>query len=221
MAPQTTWVGYVARVAAWVERAVVWAARHWLALVNAALAIYVTLPFLAPVLMAWGWTGLGRAIYLAYVPFCHQLPERSFFLFGQQWVYSLADLQALGLPPDAGLWERKFFLGNAVVGYKMAFCQRDLALYGALWLTGLVYGWRGRRWRPLAWRWYLLSLAPMAVDGGTQLLMLRESTWALRLVTGALMGVTTVWALYPRLNAAIAEALAPPPREAPDRRDSR
>jgi len=43
----------------------------------------------------------------------------------------------------------------------------------------------------------------MAIDGGTQLVGLRQSTWWLRLVTGTLFGVGSVWVLYPQIEAAM------------------
>jgi hypothetical protein len=47
-----------------------------------ALFIFNALPFLAPVFMKLGLEGIGRAIYLIYWPLCHQMAQRSFFLFG-------------------------------------------------------------------------------------------------------------------------------------------
>lgn len=189
-----------------VERVLLAAVRQWVWLVNAALFTYVALAVLAPVFMVLGWTRLGEAIYLLYAPFCHQLPERSYFLFGERLVYSPAELQPW-LPAEASLWARKLFVGNPQLGWKMAFCQRDLALYGSVWLAGVIYALSGRRWQPLSWKWFGLLLAPLALDGGTQLVMLRESTWWLRTVTGVLAGVGTVWALYPRVEEALTAAL--------------
>jgi uncharacterized membrane protein len=85
-------------------------------------------------------------------------------------------------------------------GYQMALCQRDLAIYAAMGMAGLVFGLSGRRWAPLPWRWYLLLLLPLAVDGTTQLFGLRDSNWQLRLLTGGLFGAATVWIAYPYLE---------------------
>ena len=186
----------------WVGRV----ARHWLAIVNLAFLVYVILPLLAPVFMFLGWAQVGKAIYFAYRPFCHQLAERSFFLFGQKATYTLKDLQSIGLPTGfslSSMWARRVFIGNATLGYKMAFCQRDLALYGSIALGGMVYALLRRHIRPLPWRIFLLMLFPLALDGGTQLVGWRQSTWLLRLVTGTIAGVAMVWALYPRLDHAM------------------
>ena len=210
MVEQTKGAAWAGKVAAAVDEAARWGVRHWLALVNAAFLVYVILPVLAPVFMALGWEEVGKAVYFAYRPFCHQLAERSFFLFGPRAVYSRQDLAALGLPTGFGLsdmWARRLFVGNAAIGYKMAFCQRDLALYGTIALAGMVYGLLRDRVRPLSWRVFVLLLVPLALDGGTQLVGLRESTWLLRVVTGWLSGLALVWALYPRLDHAFRATL--------------
>jgi hypothetical protein len=41
-----------------------------------------------------GWMGTGKAIYFIYSFFCHQLPERSFFFFGEKSMYALTEIQA-------------------------------------------------------------------------------------------------------------------------------
>jgi uncharacterized membrane protein len=156
--------------------------------------------------MACGAPQLGRAIYLAYRPACHQLPERSFFLFGPRASYDLDELWALdAIARDADLWDRQRFLGAVQVGYKMALCQRDIALYGALFLGGLIYAFVRKWLPPLSLLGFALSLIPMAIDGGTQLLFLRESTPLLRVLTGGLVGLASIWMLYPRLDVAFAD----------------
>jgi uncharacterized membrane protein len=171
-----------------------------------------------------GATGLGRLIYLAYSPTCHQLPERSFFLFGPQAVYSIPELEAAGaIPAGLSLVHRQLlrFVGSPETGYKVAFCERDAAMYGSILLAGLVFGmvrgsWAGRRRVPkLPLRAYALFLLPMAIDGFTQLFGLRESTWALRLVTGILFGFGTVWLAYPYVQDAMDDVRLAPVARAP------
>ena len=55
--------------------------RNWILIVALLYGLFVGLPFLAPVLMHASWYTAGNAIYWIYSLFCHQLPERSFFLF--------------------------------------------------------------------------------------------------------------------------------------------
>lgn len=67
-------------------------ARHWLFLLNTAAALYVGFAFLAPVLMALGAEAAGRFIFDAYAIACHQLPERSYFIFGHQVAFCQRDV---------------------------------------------------------------------------------------------------------------------------------
>ncbi|MGB9880439.1 MAG: hypothetical protein ACPLRM_06725, partial [Anaerolineae bacterium] len=110
------------RIAALLTRIVAIVARYWPFLISAALAIEALLPILAPVLMATGHASAARLIYTLYSPSCHQLPERSFFLFGPQTTYTLHELQLL-IGPDVPLR----YIGNPAIGYKIAVCQRDIA----------------------------------------------------------------------------------------------
>lgn len=72
------------------DRGIMWLSRHWLAILNTMVGIYVVLPLLAPVLAAAGLPG-ALAIYDLYSVACHQNPERSFFLLGQQVAYCQRD----------------------------------------------------------------------------------------------------------------------------------
>lgn len=67
--------------------------QHWFFLFSLVLGLYISVPFLAPIFMHFGWSGPGRVIYFIYSWLCHQLPERSFFLFGPKFTYSLAEVQ--------------------------------------------------------------------------------------------------------------------------------
>ncbi|MFQ5812062.1 MAG: DUF2085 domain-containing protein [Anaerolineae bacterium] len=181
-------------------------AKHWLLLVNLVIAVYGGLPFLAPTLMALGYTLPAKIIYTVYKPLCHQLPQRSFFLFGPQLAYSLETLQEL-LGPERFASDSlaRSFIGNPALGYKMAYCQRDTAMYGSLLLAGMIFGLVRHRLRPIPFAVYLIFLVPLAVDGLAQLLGFYESTWQLRTITGSLFGLATVWFAYPHLEAGMGE----------------
>lgn len=170
-------------------------ARRWLAVVNLLAAGFVAFPLLAPVLMSLGWTDPALAIYSAYRLVCHQWAFRSYFLMGPQWTYDYAELDRYGGPlaPYASL-------GGPEIGYKVAFCERDLAIYLTLLLAGLAYVWLKARMRPLRFQTYLLLILPMALDGFSQLFGWRESTPPLRVLTGSLFSVASVWLIYPRVE---------------------
>jgi len=198
------------------QRLSVWFARHWLSIINLALAVYVGMPFLAPVLMKSGMTGPANVIYTVYRFMCHELPQRSYFLFGPQLVYTLPELVEIfgadKLPgfPFGGAFQA--FVGNPEMGFKVALCQRDVAIYGTMLLLGLVFGSVRKRVKPLPfWLYILIGLVPIGLDGGSQLVSYiipqwmpggvpRESTWVLRTATGALFGLATMWLALPYLQ---------------------
>ena len=182
-------------------------ARRWLALANLSTALFLALPFLAPLLLWAGRAEAANAIYTAYQLTCHEWPFRAYFLFGPQATYSVVELQSLGI---ADVYD---FRGSPELGFKVAFCARNVAIYAAVLLAGLAYAWR-RQCRPLSFAGFALLCAPMAVDGLTQLAGWRESTWELRTLTGLPFGAASVWLIYPRLDELLAELSAPPARMA-------
>ncbi|MCC6176963.1 MAG: DUF2085 domain-containing protein [Chloroflexi bacterium] len=169
--------------------------RHWLLGVNVCVVVFVGLPLLAPALMAYGFTDAANTIYTAYHAVCHQWAFRSFFLFGPQWTYAASDLEVLGGPGAAYT-----LVGSPTLGYKVAFCERDLAIYLAVLAAGLVYAVRRGRTDGLSLVSYALLILPMALDGVSQLLGWRESSAELRILTGALFGAASVWLIYPRVD---------------------
>jgi uncharacterized membrane protein len=179
--------------------------RHWLAALNAALGVFLAGGFAAPILAAAGWRPLAEPLYAAYHATCHQWAFRSFFLFGPRplAVYDQQQLRDLGLDPFT-------FSGSADFGWKMAFCERDLAIYAALLLVGVLFA-RRRQLAPLGFAPYAVLILPMALDGFTQLFGWRESTWELRLGTGLLFGLASAWLVLPRLDATF--GLEPAPRQ--------
>ncbi|OQY24786.1 MAG: hypothetical protein B6I34_03210 [Anaerolineaceae bacterium 4572_32.1] len=172
--------------------------KHWLLVFNLLLGLYVGLPALAPVLMASGAEGAGRLIYTIYKPMCHQLPWRSFFLFGEQPYYDRDYLVSqVGQEPLADIRVARNFLGTPELGYKMAFCERDMAIYGGMLLAGMLFGLLRKGLKPLPWAVLVLFMIPMAVDGGGQLVGLWESTPLSRVLSGGLFGAGAIWLAYP------------------------
>ncbi|NCP88328.1 DUF2085 domain-containing protein [bacterium] len=208
------------------DRFSLWMARNYLWVVLILFVFYVGLPVLAPVLMKAGYTTPARVIYTAYSPLCHQLGFRSFFLFGEQPFYPRAAAnvsgaqtyaQATGQSEDDLLAARRF-LGDEIVGYKIALCERDIAIYGAIVLFVILFGLSGRRIPPLHWAlWLLIGLGPIGLDGFSQLfsqlnlpflaqlLPFRESSPTLRIITGGLFGFTTAWFGIPYMEESMRE----------------
>lgn len=230
--------------------------RRWLALVTLLIALYVSLPFVAPALMKLGLQAPGRVIYTLYSPFCHQFAFRSFFIGGQQATWprgpagpggrsfedaalgstafrelfaryagmdardiTRADLQAF---TPALQFAARAFHGDEVFGYKLTLCERDIVIYAAMLVGALLYRrWRARLRPAPLWLYVLLGLAPIGIDGFSQLLghppfslwPARETTPAFRVVTGALFGLMNVWLGFPWLEISFLEM-----REALERR---
>lgn len=202
-----------------------WFSDHYMILLNLFTFLYVFFAFLAPVLMKVGAQAPAKVIYKVYSPLCHQLAFRSFFLFGEQPYYprALAGVdgvitygQATGFAEN-DINTARDFLGNEAMGYKLALCERDIAIYGAILLFGIVFSLTGKKIKPLPWYlWILIGLGPIGLDGFSQLLSqtglgifswlpLRESTPLLRALTGALFGLGTIWFGLPYLEESVRE----------------
>ncbi|HEX7974150.1 MAG TPA: DUF2085 domain-containing protein [Anaerolineales bacterium] len=139
---------------------------HWLAAFGVVLGLYVGLPFLAPVFMHIGWSSAGQVIYAIYSTQCHQLPERSFFLFGPQAMYPLSKIQSVFQQTFDPLVLRRF-VGNPDMGWKVAWSDRMVSMYTSVLVFGLFWGALRRRIKPLPWWGFFLFLLPMALDGST------------------------------------------------------
>lgn len=208
----------------WLDKQIYRLSKHWLAVFNFVVLIYVGLPFLAPVLMKVGAPGPANLIYTAYAPLCHQFGFRSWFIFGEKIAYEASDplWQSLGIDPYdiVQRWKAKAFVGNETAGYKVAYCERDVAIYGAIFVGGLAFALarsRGIKVKPANIIVYaILGLGPIGLDGFSQLfsqppfnfLSLRESTPLLRTFTGFLFGLMNVWLAYPYVEESFTEVEA-------------
>lgn len=223
--------------AARLNRTVTWLGRHWLLVFLAVWGAFNLLPWLAPVFMKAGWDAAGRAIYTLYTFLCHQLPQRSYFLFGAQPMYELNEVQAVWQNTDNPLILRQF-TGTPEMGWKVAWSDRMVSLYtGILFWAAILGPWRRRLPGLPLWGLVLLAL-PMVVDGGTHMIsdMLGgigggfrySNAWLatltnnsfpagfyagdgfgsfnswMRLISGLLFSLGTVWFVLPTLENALA-----------------
>lgn len=151
------------------ERFTYWFSHHWLLTFSIFYGLFVGLPFLAPVLMHVGWETPAGAIYLIYSFLCHQLPDRSFFLFGTQRMYDLPTIQAIWQNTTNPMILRQF-IGNPEMGWKVAWSDRMVAMYGSILLAGWAWGLL-RKWvKPLPLWGLVLFALPMFLDGTTHFL---------------------------------------------------
>jgi uncharacterized membrane protein len=154
-----------------------WGLHHWLLLVNAGAILYAGLPWLSPLAKASGHPLIGEWLFRIYTPLCHQLPERSFF----------------------------------VCGHQVGFCHRCVALYSSVVVAGLLFGLLRRRIRPISLKLGGLLLLPILIDGLTHMAddltglgfrgggdAIGTLNFWLRMITGALVGLVVLLAIYPR-----------------------
>lgn len=227
------------------NRMVLWFARKWSLVLMLGFVLYAGLPFVAPLAMEMGMPALGRVIYMVYQPLCHQFTFRSWFLFGEQGAYPreravgpdfdgvtfeemaaqepyFASVRDLGsLEADLVLAARGF-VGSQQAGWKVAYCQRDIAIYGMIGIGSLLYfiiTQFGGKVPPLPfWGYLLIAIAPIGLDGFSQLFAnppfngfglpfypIRESTPILRTITGALFGFGNVWLAFPYIEESMKE----------------
>lgn len=202
-----------------------WLSKHYMILFNLFFFLYTSLPFAAPVLLKNGYETPANAIYSVYGALCHELAFRSWFLFGEQAFYprSLAGIDGVKsyeMVTGSDVISVDFartFTGNETLGYKVALCQRDIGIYGSIFLFGVIFSITGRKIKPISWYWWLIiGLTPIAIDGVSQLpgiitnlfpdwIPIRESTPLLRTLTGGLFGTFTAWYLYPLIEESMAE----------------
>jgi len=175
-----------------VKRQASWFEQHWLLAFNLFWGIFSLGPWTAPIFMKLGWNGAGRVVYFIYNFFCHQLPERSWFLFGPKFSYTQAEI--------GQVWDisnelvRRQFIGTPVMGWKVAWSDRMVGMYTTIFLLGLVYALlreRGIFVRGIPWWGFFLFITPLAIDGTTHLindalrLSFRDTNqWAVALTGG-------------------------------------
>lgn len=199
-----------------------WFKNYYLHLILGILFIFINLSFLAPVLLKTGLTYPAKLIYWVDGFFCHQLPFRSWFFFGYQPFYPLASTGMKNMisfeeyfrPTTMDFRTSRLIMGNSSAGFKMAICQRDIAMYLSLWGFGLIFALKNRKIKKLPiWIWFLFGVIPLGLDGGLQILgnlnaptlkiFAYESTPLLRTITGSLFGLFTGWYVFPALDSVI------------------
>jgi uncharacterized membrane protein len=216
--------------------------RHWAVYLTALVLLYVGLPFGGAFAMHLGYTRLGDIVHRIYSPVCHQFAFRSWYLFGDQPVYprERAGLDMGTFEEYAGqepyfdgidvhtldnrlVFAAKGFRGSERMGWKVPLCQRDVAIYGALALFGVVFTVLQRLgvkvpYLPF-WAYVLIALVPIGLDGFSQYFAnppfnglglasypIRESTPFLRTLTGGLFGLGNGWLAYPYIAESMEES---------------
>ena len=184
------------------------------------LILYAFLPFLSPILFSNNsQSKIASGIQHIYSNFCHQRPQSSIFLFGgedSQYFYTLDELKDLDVvPKDSNMSSGAGYWGNEEIGYKVAFCIRDVGIYFALGFFGLLlvlFMNLKKKTIKVHWVFILLFMLPMVFDGIIQIfVMLFAPSWIpdwylvsmlKKFVTGFLFGVGAALLIFPNLKEA-------------------
>ena len=196
-----------------------WFRKNFMVLIIMLLFFYLFFAFSAPVFMKLEFSKLGKYIYVIYSNFCHQFAHRSWFLFGEQYFYPAyvdADSRLRTLHDVFGVFseniqESREIIGNETAGYKVAICQRDVAIYGSMIVIALIFQFSHKKIIKLPfWLWFIFAIIPIGIDGFWQLISSsnidilkvssHESTPLIRTITGVLFGFFTGWYLYPAIE---------------------
>lgn len=151
------------------NRLVLRLSRYWLLPVGVLVIVYVGVPWMAPLFMELGWDEAGRVVYLLYTFLCHQLPQRSFFLFGDQPMYSLGEIQTAWQVTNNPTILRQF-IGDPAMGWKVAWSDRMVFMYTTVLLWAGLFWLQRRSLKPLRWWGLVALLLPMTVDGLTHMI---------------------------------------------------
>lgn len=157
--------------------------------------------FLAPILLAPQITmadySAGQLVQDVYRLTCHQMDSRSICFFPETGEYG--DCAPQGELVNTG---RPVVVREGMEGYKLPVCSRDIGIYVFAFIGGIAMYFMNRADEmqtphPI---YFIFALVPIALDGGTQLIGLRESTNLLRLLTGAIAGFAFPFYLVPIMN---------------------
>jgi uncharacterized membrane protein len=143
-----------------------WISGHWFELFLLFYGLWVFTPWLAPLFMKLGWTNAGNVVYFIYSFFCHQLPERSFFFFGDKRMYSVSEIQAVWQNTVNPMILRQF-IGNEAMGWKIAWSDRMISFYTSVWFFAVLWWSFRKKIKPISWWTFALLLLPIALDGGS------------------------------------------------------
>ena len=94
-----------------------------------------------------------------------------------------------------------------IFGHQLGMCARNFSIYASMFVGSLIFVLSKKRIPGIPWSLWILMILPIAIDGTTQMIGLRESTWELRVLTGALFGLGNVWFALPLIQKTILESL--------------
>jgi uncharacterized membrane protein len=143
--------------------------KNWFILFSIIFVGFIGLPFLAPILMEMGLPKGASIIYSVYKFLCHQLPQRSFFLFGDETMYSLQEIQNAWQVTINPMVLRRF-IGNPQMGWKVAWSDRMISMYTSILITAWVWYPLRKKFKGFPFWGFALLLLPMGIDGITHMI---------------------------------------------------
>lgn len=150
-----------------------WTFEHWVLVWLVIFTAFNILPWLAPVFMQVGLTPLADLIYGMYGLISHQFAHRSYFLFGEQMMYTLSELPVeltgdFGTEGDA----LRAIIGDETLGYKIAWSDRLVNLFGGGLVTAYLYALLHRFGKAprLPLILMMLLVTPLIIDGTTHVM---------------------------------------------------
>lgn len=160
-----------------------------------------TLPILITPFLAAAGIGITEPIYAAYGLTCHQFASRSICYFPGHGVSDCVGGSQL-VPYRIYEVEK-----GGIAGYSFPVCSRDVGIYVAALLGGAALLLLKRHNSKLMPNplFFVLALVPIALDGGTQLIGLRESSNLIRLATGGIAGFAFSAYCVPLMNKAFSK----------------
>jgi uncharacterized membrane protein len=107
------------------------------------------------------WLATANLFFLTYVglPFLAPLLLANGYPRAANAIYQMYNFTCHQFPT------RAYF----VAGEQVCMCHRCVAMYGTIFLGGLVFGLVRQRLKPLSFQLYLLFLVPIGLDGGLAL----------------------------------------------------
>jgi uncharacterized membrane protein len=130
-----------------------------------AMVIWCSFILAAPLLAKFEYQFGSGLIYLFFSKICHQIPERSFFIFGKQ----------------------------------LAVCSRCTGLYFGFLVGAILYPFifKLNRVTTPSPKYLFIACIPIGVDIFIRTFHIAENTFASRLITGLILGATTIIFIVP------------------------
>ncbi len=136
-------------------------------------------------------------MYAMFSPFCHQKTQRSLCIYEN----TIGDCYDQNIIYNQ-LTTEIVVENSQGTGYKLPVCARDVSFFLFMLIGGIIiYLYKGTSYSyipPLIV--FILFILPLAIDGITQILDLRQSTNLLRIITGMFAGVIMPFFIIGLLN---------------------